>query len=49
MKIKDISTKQVFEINVTKSHGEEYMLCPKCSHTRKKLKINACLGVLIRT
>lgn len=43
MKIKDISTKQVFEINVTKSHGEEYMLCPKCSHTRKKTK-DKCLS-----
>ena len=38
MRIKDIETKQLFEIETKKSHGEELMMCPKCSPTRKKSK-----------
>lgn len=36
MKIKEIKTKEVYNIDIFKIGGEEKMTCPACSHTRKK-------------
>lgn len=36
MKILNLNTGQVFECNFQKIQGEELMLCPECSHLRKK-------------
>lgn len=43
MRIKDLHSPTTYEIEVTKKSGEETMLCPKCSHTRKKSK-DRCLS-----
>mgnify|MGYP001105882839 CR=1 FL=1 len=43
MKIQDLATKEVYNIELFKAGGEEKMKCPVCSHTRKKKNLK-CLS-----
>lgn len=45
MKIIDINTGNTYEVHLTKTVGEESILCPVCSHTRKQQNKNKkCLA-----
>ena len=43
MTIYEVSDKIKYEIAITKHNGEEVVICPRCSHTRKK-KGDKCLS-----
>lgn len=43
MKIKNLTDNSIFEIHTAKQSGEEAMICPVCSHTRKK-KSDKCMS-----
>lgn len=43
MKIRDLHSSNIYDITLTKTSGEELMMCPVCSHSRKK-KNDKCMA-----